>query len=60
MKSFKEYCESEAPATVNDNVGKPQGMVKKKKVAEPPEPVPEPKSFKEIFGNVFGDIFKKK
>lgn len=60
MKSFKDFLESEAPASVDSNVGKPDGgKVKKEPEVERPPGLPEPKSFKEIFGNIFGDIFKK-
>lgn len=60
MKSFREYCESEAPATVNDNVGKPDGGKVKKKPETPPGFEEDKRSFKDLFGNLFSDIFKDK
>lgn len=53
MISFREYVESDAPATTTTDVGKPEGGQVKKK--DPPE---EQSDFQKIFGNIFKDLFK--
>lgn len=56
MRSFREYCESEAPATVNANVGKPDGGKVKKK--PPVWTRPEPEDFEKIFQGASDDLKK--